>query len=146
MNANLLVVMLASLALSSCGPNEIRPVDVFAEDQCGSCRMAVSSPAFASEIVYADGSAAKFDDLRCFENYRRAHADEEYAAIFVMNYESKEWMPYGTSVIIETGIETPMGSGRIAVAGQEAASRLKEKYPPKLASTEAGSCCAKAAP
>jgi hypothetical protein len=144
--ARLIAGMLTALVLASCGPAEIKPVGIFGEDQCASCRMAVSNPAFASEIVYADGSAAKFDDLGCFDNYRRAHPDEEYAAIFVMNYETNEWMAYGKSVIIRTGIETPMGSGRIAVADQEAANRLKKQYPPKLASKEGDSCCAKSNP
>jgi nitrous oxide reductase accessory protein NosL len=138
--------LVLTLLIASCGPSEIRPVEIFAEDQCSSCRMAVSNPAFASEIVYDDGSAAKFDDLGCFDNYRKAHPDERYAAIFVMNYESKQWMPYGKSIIIRTGIETPMGSGQIAVSDQEAAARLKKQYPPKLASKEGGSCCARPNP
>jgi len=141
--AALVPALFLSLLLSSCGPKEIRPVELFPEDQCASCRMAVSDGAFASQILYDDGSAAKFDDLRCFDNYRKAHPSEEFVEMFVADYETKEWIPYGKSVIVQTGIETPMGSGRIAVGGQEAAKRLKEKYPPKMASAEADACCAK---
>jgi hypothetical protein len=132
-----------ALLFPSCGPKEIRPADLFPEDQCASCRMAVSDGAFASQILYDDGSAAKFDDLRCFDNYRKAHPSEEFVEMFVADYETKEWIPYGRSVIVLTGIETPMGSGRIAVGGQEAAKRLKEQYPPKMASAEADACCEK---
>lgn len=131
----------AASLLGSCGPANLEPVDIYPEDQCASCRMAVSNRAFASEIVYHDGAASKFDDLGCFDTYRRAHADEEYAAIFLVNYETGEWIPYGRSVIVRTGIETPMGSGRVAVAGQDAARRLRERHPPKLASMEEDGCC-----
>lgn len=133
--------LILALLFSSCGPNEIRPAELFPEDQCASCRMAVSDGAFASQILYDDGSAAKFDDLRCFDNYRKAHPGEDFVELFVANYETKEWIPYGRSVIVQTGIETPMGSGRIAVADQAAAKRLKEQYPPKMASAGADACC-----
>lgn len=133
--------LVAAVALGSCGPQEVRPVEIFPEDQCASCRMAVSDQAFASQIVYDDGSAVKFDDLGCFDNFRRAHPGEPAAGMFVANYETKEWIPYGKSVIVQTGIETPMGSGRVAVADQAAANRLKRKFPPKIAASGAGGCC-----
>ena len=62
-----------------------------------------------------------------------------------MNYETKEWVPYGRSVIVRTGIETPMGSGWIALEDQLAAKRLKEQYPAKDTSMDEDSCCAQQA-
>ena len=136
------LIAAASVLVTSCAPAEAGPVPLYPEDQCASCRMAVSNRAFASQIVFTDGSAAKFDDLRCLDNYRHEHPNEAYAAIFVSNYETSEWMPYALGVIVQTGIETPMGSGRVAVADQKAAARLKEQYPPKLSAEGMDACCA----
>lgn len=134
--------ILLPLLLVSCSPKEITPVELFPEDECATCRMAVSSPEFASEIINADGTVVKFDDLRCFENYRKTHPPQEFAAIFVMDYDSKQWMPFGKSIVIQTGIETPMGSGQVAVASQQRAQELKTQHPAHIAAMEGDACCA----
>ncbi len=125
-----LFAWLLSLLLISCGPKEIKPVDLFPEDECASCRMAISSPEFASEIINKDGSVMKFDDLKCFENYRKESNVTNYAAIFVKDYDTKQWIPFGKSIVIQTGIETPMGSGQVAVANAQRAKELVQQYPP----------------
>ncbi len=133
--------LLLSLFIISCGPKKIEPVELFSEDQCASCRMAVSNASFASEIITKDGEALKFDDLKCFENYRKKNNVATYAAIFVKDYDTKQWIPFGKSIIIQTGIETPMGSGQVAVANAQRAKQLMEQYPPKLAAMERDACC-----
>lgn len=136
------IAVLSALLLLSCAPKQIVPVELFPEDECSACRMTVSNAQFASEIINKDGSAVKFDDLQCFENYRKTHSVEEFAAIFVKNYDTKEWIPFGKSIIVQTGIETPMGSGKIAVADQQRAKQLHEQFPPSLAEMNGAACCA----
>ncbi len=143
MNTNKYFLAVAlSVIVISCGPKEIQPVELFPEDECASCRMTVSNPAFASEIINKDGSVVKFDDLRCFENYRKDHNVDDFEKIFVKDYETKAWIPFGKSIVLQTGIETPMGSGQIAVGDQLRAKQLKEQYPPKLTAMEGDACCA----
>ena len=137
-----MTLMIFAMFISSCGPKEITPVELFPEDECATCRMAVSSPEFASEILNTDGTVVKFDDLRCLENYRKTHPPQEFTAIFVMDYDSKQWMPFGKSIVIQTGIETPMGSGQVAVASQQRAQELKTQYPADMAAMEGDACCA----
>jgi copper chaperone NosL len=132
--------MLVLAAVAGCTPSELRPVELFAEDACAMCRMAVSDPAFASEILTTEGDVLKFDDLRCMENYRREHATVRIGAIFVKDYETRAWLPYERSVIIRTSIDTPMGSGTIAASSAEQARRLTEAYPPDDTGVDA--CCA----
>jgi copper chaperone NosL len=138
----LLSLIVLTMFISSCGPKEIVPVELYPEDECAACRMAVSSPEFASEIINVDGTVVKFDDLRCFENYRKTHTPDEFAAIFVMNYDTKQWMPFGKSIVIQTSIETPMGSGQVAVGDQQRANQLKEQYPSTVAAMDGDACCA----
>lgn len=133
------IALLAFVTLAGCASSEIRPVELYAEDACAMCRMAVSDPAFASEIITLDGDVLKFDDLRCMENYRREHATLRLQAIFVKDYETRAWLPYERSVIVRTSIATPMGSGTIAAASADQARRLSEAHPP---GEEPNACCA----
>ncbi len=136
-----LFAWLLSLLLISCGPQEIQPVDIFPEDECARCRMTISDPAFASQIINKDGSVVKFDDLRCFESYRKDHNVDDFEKMYVKDYETKEWISFGKSIVLQTGIQTPMGSGQIAVADQQRAKQLMEQYPPKLTAVKDDACC-----
>lgn len=118
-----------SLMLLSCGPSEIKPVDIYPEDNCANCRMAVSDKSFASEIITDQREVFKFDDLACLEEYRQKNQTLKINAIFVADYETKDWLPYARSVIVRTGIETPMGSGKAAVADSQRAKILVERFP-----------------
>ena len=125
----LLALGLASV-LVCCGPQKIRPVEIFPEDNCSNCRMAVSDKSFASEIITDKDEVMKFDDLSCLESYRKKNASVQIRAIFVMDYETKSWLPFERSVIVKTGINTPMGSGQIAVKDSARAATIAKEHPP----------------
>lgn len=125
-------VILGYLLLFSvygCGSNEVIPVDIFPEDECTNCRMSISEHAFASEIISTEGVVFKFDDIDCFFTFKSDYDKSLIAAVFVKNYETKEWMAFNQSVIIETSIATPMGSGKVAVSNNERADVVLQKYP-----------------
>ncbi len=110
--------------LAGCTPKETRPVDIFPEDMCAYCKMAVSDQRVASEIITVSGEVFKFDDLGCLESYEGAHRDVEIAAAFVKEYDTKAWLRWQDAVIVETGLFTPMGSGKIAVRDSSRANSL----------------------
>ncbi|MEK6755719.1 MAG: nitrous oxide reductase accessory protein NosL [Bacteroidota bacterium] len=118
-----------SLLFLTCGQSEIKPVDIYPEDNCANCRMAVSDKSFASEIITDQREVFKFDDLGCLEEYRHKNPTLKINAIFVADYETKDWLPYARSVIVRTGIVTPMGSGKVAVADSQRAKILVERFP-----------------
>jgi copper chaperone NosL len=120
------------LSFWACGSSEIKPVDIYAEDMCSHCRMAVSDQAFASEIITTDGEVFKFDDLGCLERFKDNSADLKIAATFVKDYETKKWLPYERSVIVQTSIRTPMGSGKVALADSAKAREIMENFPKNL--------------
>jgi copper chaperone NosL len=115
--------------LFGCGSSEIKPVDIYPEDMCAQCRMAVSAPAFASEIITADGEVFKFDDLGCLEKFKEKSTDRKIAATFVKDYETKKWLPYERSTIVQTSIKTPMGSGKVAFTDSSQAKAYLKKFP-----------------
>jgi copper chaperone NosL len=94
--------------------------------------MAVSDQAFASEIITTDGEVFKFDDLGCLERFKDNSADLKIAATFVKDYETKKWLPYERSVIVQTSIRTPMGSGKVALADSAKAREIMENFPKNL--------------
>lgn len=124
------ILLVAALAgLSGCGPSEARPVELFPEDMCALCRMAISDHRFASEIISESGEVFKFDDIGCLEAYRSGHEDVKISALFVMDYEQKAWLRWESAVIVETDIFTPMASGKVAFADSARAMEFKRLHP-----------------
>jgi len=141
MNIIKLFIITAAVSLTGCSPSEPRPVDIFPEDNCSSCRMAISEPSFASEIIDDAGEIYKFDDLGCLENFRKNSPALRIGAMFVMDYDSRTWIPYEKSTIVRTGIKTPMGSGKVAFGTPEGAVTFEAEHPPELTASGGHGCC-----
>ncbi|MDZ7267631.1 MAG: nitrous oxide reductase accessory protein NosL [candidate division KSB1 bacterium] len=124
------VMALSCFLFQGCGSSESKPVDIFPEDICASCRMAISERAFASQIRTTTGEVYKFDDLRCLENFMQRAGKEAVAAAFVTDYATQRWLPLAQAIIVQTGMRTPMGSGRVAFADSLAARSLLARFPP----------------
>ena len=115
--------LVAALALVACGSGapEPAPLDTRSE-QCASCRMAVSSAVFASQLVAPGELPRFFDDLGCLADYLKAGKAPKGATAFVADHRTKAWVRADRAVYTRVpGIETPMGSHVIAHA--DAASR-----------------------
>lgn len=137
-------IMAAVLLALGCSSSDVKPVDLYPEDSCAQCRMAVSDPAFASQMITTDSEVFKFDDLGCLENYRKKNPGLKIRAIFVSEYESKTWLPFEKSVIVKTGVSTPMGSGKLAFADSGRAAAFAKDNPPEMSKNETGcgaGCC-----
>ncbi|KAA0230791.1 hypothetical protein EDS67_05085 [candidate division KSB1 bacterium] len=124
-----LCVTACAVYLFACGPSEIKPVDIYPEDMCSQCRMAISEPVFASEIITTAGDVFKFDDLGCLEKFQEKSGELKISAAFVKDYETKNWLLYEHSTIVQTSLQTPMGSGKIAFADPAQAREYREKFP-----------------
>jgi copper chaperone NosL len=143
-NSNLVLRywLFVALGFVGCAATEIKPVDLYPEDQCAQCRMAVSNEAFASEIIAQNGEVFKFDDLGCLEKFLKEKSGLAVAAMYVKDYQTRAWLSKDKSVIVQTSLKTPMGSGKVAVADSVQAKQLVEKYPPtNLTESESCSCC-----
>lgn len=115
-----------------CGPTEIQPVDIYPEDMCSHCRMAISDQRFAAEIITVSDEVFKFDDLGCMERFKEKSGSLKIAATFVMDYETKNWIPCERSTIVQTSIKTPMSSGKVALADSNKAREYSAKFPKNL--------------
>lgn len=123
------LLCLSVLVAYGCGPSDLRPVEIFPEDMCAYCRMAVSDHRCASEIIAEPREVLKFDDLGCLEAYRAGRQDLTIAAVFVMDYETKTWLRWEKAVIVKTSVFTPMGSGKVAFADSTHAIEFSRQHP-----------------
>ncbi len=75
----LLALLLTTLVLfgGACASSAFDPVELYPEDMCSRCKMAISDKRFAGEILSGDGSVRKFDDLGCMFGVLREGSDAE---------------------------------------------------------------------
>ena len=123
------VLAFSMMHFFGCGTSEIKPVDIYPEDMCSQCRMAISQQAFAAEIVTQAEEVFKFDELGCLEKFKVKSPELEITAVFVKDYETKAWLPFERSVIVQTSLQTPMGSGKIAFADSQKAEEFLRQLP-----------------
>ena len=111
-----------ALFVAGCS-NELAPASLDTRsEQCASCRMAVSSSAFASQIVAPGEVPRFFDDLGCLADFVKAARAPAEAIAFVADHRTRAWVRADRAVYARVpGLETPMGSHVVAHA--DAASR-----------------------
>jgi copper chaperone NosL len=118
-----------ALIFAGCGSSEIKPVDIYPEDMCSNCKMAFSDHRFASEIIIDQHEVFKFDDIGCMLTFREKRSDVKIGAVFLKDYDTKNWIPLERSTIVETGIDTPMGSGKVAFSDSTRAMEFARQHP-----------------
>ena len=88
---------------------------------CGYCRMAISQKQFAAEVLDSDGNPVKFDDIGCMLRYL-ASRQQKPAAVFVVDYETRQWNEAGRSFFVRSSkISTPMAGGLLAFSDRSRA-------------------------
>ena len=109
--------LIVSIALlSACAGSPLAPVDIDPlNDACRQCRMLVSNPRTAAEIVAPGEEPLIFDDLDCFRNFIAATPLSDVARVYVVDHRTGEWIPAHIAVYTKsTHRGTAMGSGLIA--------------------------------
>jgi copper chaperone NosL len=127
-----------ALLLFGCAGGPPRPAMLDARnDACGACRMAVSNPRFAAQIVAPGEEPVFFDDIGCLADYLRQHGTQPARAMaYVADHRTSEWVPAAAAIFTSVaGLDTPMGSHVIAHASAlsrdaDAAARAGTDVPP----------------
>ena len=113
-------LMWIAVLVTGCGGAPV-PADLSPHggDACAFCRMAVSNPRTAGQIVVPGEEPRFFDDLGCLRDYLRDHPLTEGAQAYVADHRSGGWVPADRAVFARVSrIETPMGSHLIAWADE----------------------------
>ncbi len=105
------------LTVVACGGDlQPAPLDT-RNEQCATCRMAVSTAVFAAQLVAPGENPRFFDDLGCLAGFLKAGKAPARAVAFVADHRTKAWVRADRAVYTRVpGLETPMGSHVIAHA------------------------------
>ena len=123
------LLFVSLLALIACSSSEPQPQEIYPEDMCACCRMAISQKEFASQIISKKGESWKYDDICCFIGAMKNRSDE-IAASFVADYSSKKWIYAKNATFLHAPrLNTPMGSGFVAFEKRQDAEKMQEKFP-----------------
>lgn len=115
-----LVLLLLSLACQA----DQEPQAIESYDACAACKMAISQPRYAAQVVDKDGNAYKFDDIGCMLSYLRQHKLPEQR-VYVMDYVNQQWLEAENAVFVKSdAIESPMASGLAAFRDQISAQQF----------------------
>jgi copper chaperone NosL len=111
------LVLLATLA-AACGGGLPEPAALDTRnEQCASCRMAVSDARFSSQLVAPGELPRFFDDVGCLADYLKTGKAPAGAVAFVADHRTKAWIRADRAVFTRVpGLQTPMGSHVIAHA------------------------------
>jgi copper chaperone NosL len=104
-----LALLLAPLACAPEGPSEV----AWDRVACAHCRMLVSDPRFAAQLLLESGELLFYDDPGCLLLDRAARARRARAAWF-HDSAGEGWLAE-SEVAFVPGAETPMGYGYAAV-------------------------------
>jgi copper chaperone NosL len=102
--------------MTACTSGPLHPVSIDTRnDMCAYCRMIVSDPRVAAQIVASGEEARIFDDIGCLRDYLARHQMTHDAVVFVADHRTGEWVPARDAVYtISAGRRTPMASGIVA--------------------------------
>lgn len=123
-------LLLASLAaapmlgaLAACASAGPRPI-AYGRDQCANCRMVVSDPRYAAELVTAKGRTLVFDSVECLATYLiRETRDAAGGSPWVATHDAPATLVPAERALFRrvTGPGSPMGKGLTAYASPSAA-------------------------
>jgi copper chaperone NosL len=123
------LIALLSFAFLSCNANEPKPIKLNS-DSCDFCKMTISNPKFASELITEKGRYYKFDDLSCMIKYAKSESTVKIKSFFVMNYlNDNQFIAVEKAFYLSGGtINGPMGGKVIAFDSKEKASQNQSKF------------------
>lgn len=110
-------VLAATLLAAACtsGPPAPAPLDT-RNESCAWCRMAVSEPRFAGQLVAPSEEPKFFDDIGCLEHYLAGSKVLPRGALaYVADHRTSAWVRADQALYTRLdSLATPMGSHLIA--------------------------------
>jgi copper chaperone NosL len=124
---------LAMLACDAPGPGVIH----YDTDACDHCRMTISDPKFAAQLVTRTGKIYRFDDPACLASFVAAGSitERDTIGIWLNDYRNPESRVSSTEVVfvVSEHVRAPMNGGAAAFSSREAAEALQEATGGRLA-------------
>lgn len=123
--ALVLVTALALIACAAPGPGDIH----YDTDACDHCRMTISDPKFAAQLVTRTGKIYRFDDPWCLASFVAAGRvpDRDVHSIWLNDHAHPESrvMSGDALFVVSDSIRAPMNGGAAAFGTRDEAEALK---------------------
>jgi copper chaperone NosL len=130
-----LVVLVAAGMISCAAPGVTPPAELDAGNEgCRFCRMLVSDPRRASQIVAPSEEPLFFDDIGCLRDYLAGGPSlPDGAVAYVADHRTKSWVVASKALYTRNpSVDTPMGSHLLAhadTASRDADPEAREGTP-----------------
>ena len=113
------IIVLAACAET--GPQEI----AVGKDQCDNCKMTISEPKYATQLITEKGRLYKFDDISCLKDYETSNTESTTnSKTYVADFPSGKFIESSTATFIKGGdIKSPMGGNTQAYQDKAAAEK-----------------------
>lgn len=110
------VAPLAIVLMVACAGSPPRPVTIDVHhDVCAHCRMVISTPTTAAQLLIPGEEPVLFDDLACLREFAGLAPVPADALVFVADHLSGDWLRLEDAIVSEIpGLQTPMGGGLVA--------------------------------
>jgi copper chaperone NosL len=119
-------LLFALLASAACATAEPRAV-VVGEDQCSFCRMEITEPRFATQVIHTTGKIVMFDAVDCLAGYVRGNDAAGIKSVWVADAASDGDFVRAEEAgfLVDGSLRGPMGRA-VAFASPAAAERQRE--------------------
>jgi copper chaperone NosL len=125
-------VLAASLLLfSGCDP-EPEPIQ-FGSEECSYCRMMITEPQFASQLLNRQGRSYKFDSIECMAAFDQANVPDEGINVhshWVPDFTTgEEWLRVEDAHFLHSEtLRSPMGLYLTAYSSLNTAQEFRDEY------------------
>jgi copper chaperone NosL len=119
-------LLVALLASAACGTDEPRAV-VLGEDQCNFCRMEITEPRFATQVIHTTGKIVMFDAVECLAGYVRGNDTASIKSVWVADAatDGDFVRAEDAGFLVDGALRGPMGRA-VAFASPAEAQRQRE--------------------
>lgn len=120
-----LIILLVGL-ISSCKPS-LEAIN-FHEDECAYCKMIISDPKFAAELVSKTGKVFKYDSAECLIKELKGAPTEKYTIMAVSDYNRDQVFIDADKAIflISEGVPSPMGANLSSYSDRQSAETVRQ--------------------
>ncbi len=124
------LMLILAVSLAACGKKGYDPVAINpAVDTCAQCKMAVGDNSHAAELILADGTPKKFDDIGCLLTYQAEQGQQiQVSDRYVRDAKTNQWVRFEQAYFVHgKDLDTPMGYGIVTFAKKEDAEAFAKE-------------------
>ena len=121
-------IICALVFLNSCGTPGPRPIKLNA-DECANCKMTLTNPQYAAQLITDKGKQYVFDDVKCMTDYSESNALKTNVHFYVADYcKPSEFIDPDHAILLHSDqFQSPMGGNIAVFANKDSAQLYKSK-------------------